>query len=159
MDQTCIDTDDDDLEFDNADQEENEDVLMHETSAYMVSKTNISRYQEMTQRILETGEEDEEESGEIMIHADVDAKNGQKRVVKPERNMLANIDKPEIPKLNLQKKETYSNMDLKINPSSVASEVSPLESLPKKKDSTLSQNKFKKSPTIAKKKSTNTPFA
>ena len=80
----------------------------------------------MTQRILETGEEDEEESGEIMILADVDAKNGQKRVVKPERNMLANIDKPEIPKLNLQKKETYSNMDLKINPSSVASDVSPL---------------------------------
>ena len=101
MDQTCIDTDDDDLEFDNAEQEENEDNYLHETSAYMVSKTNISRYQEMTQRILETGEEDEEESGEIMIVADTAAKNGQKRVVKPERNMLANIDKPEIPKLNL----------------------------------------------------------
>ena len=49
-------------------------------------------------------------------------------------------------------------MDLKINPSSVASEATALESLPKKK-STLTQDKFKKSPTVAKKKSTNTPFA
>ena len=37
MDQTCIDTDDDDLEFDDANHEENEDIVKHELSAFMVS--------------------------------------------------------------------------------------------------------------------------
>jgi len=49
MDQTCIDTDDDDLEFDNAQKEENEDQATRALSAFMVSQHNVSRYQEMTQ--------------------------------------------------------------------------------------------------------------
>ena len=55
MDQTCIDTDDDDLEFESARQEENEDVMLHELSEFMVNKNNMSRYQEMTRdQIVET---------------------------------------------------------------------------------------------------------
>ena len=34
--------------------------MLHELSAFMVSKNNISRYQEMTQQILETDAKDEE---------------------------------------------------------------------------------------------------
>lgn len=64
MDQTCIDSDDDDLEFDDARKEENEDVLLHDISAFMVSKGNISRYQEQTlmrsQMPKDTENDDEE---------------------------------------------------------------------------------------------------
>lgn len=60
MDQTCIDTDDDDLEFDNAQKEELEDQTQHELEAFMVSNQNISRYHEMTQQILETDAHEEE---------------------------------------------------------------------------------------------------
>ena len=83
MDQTCIDTDDDDLEFDNAEKEENEDQILHELSAFMVSRNNISRYQEMTQQILETDAVEEESQNDIAV-ANQHQKNGQKRVVKPE---------------------------------------------------------------------------
>mmetsp|Transcript_9471 Transcript_9471/g.14528 ORF Transcript_9471/g.14528 Transcript_9471/m.14528 type:complete len:91 (+) Transcript_9471:2472-2744(+) len=44
MDQTCIDTDDDDFELDGADREEKEDVLQNDVSAFMVSRSNISRF-------------------------------------------------------------------------------------------------------------------
>ena len=68
MDQTCIDTDDDDLEFDNAQKEENEDQILHDLSAFMVSRNNISRYQEMTRdQIVET-EAHEEESQDNIGH-------------------------------------------------------------------------------------------
>ena len=46
LEQTCIDTDDDDLEFDDAQEEEEEDIMVHDRSAFLVSKTNVSRYQE-----------------------------------------------------------------------------------------------------------------
>jgi len=44
LEQTCIDTDDDDFEFEDARAEEEEDQIVCETSAYMVSKTNRSKY-------------------------------------------------------------------------------------------------------------------
>ena len=44
MDQTCVDTDDDNLEFEDAQIEEEEDNIVHDVSAFMVSKANISRY-------------------------------------------------------------------------------------------------------------------
>ena len=44
MDQTCVDTDDDNLEFEDAQIEEEEDNILHDVSAFMVSKANISRY-------------------------------------------------------------------------------------------------------------------
>ena len=44
MDQTCIDTDDDDLEFEDARKEEERDMYMHQTSAFMVKQENISKY-------------------------------------------------------------------------------------------------------------------
>ena len=66
MDQTCIDTDDDDLEFLSAQQEEDEDNMLHEVSAFMVSKNNISRYQEMTRdQIIETDANEEESQDNI----------------------------------------------------------------------------------------------
>lgn len=66
MDQTCIDTDDDDLEFDNAQREENEDQILHDLSAFMVSKNNISRYHEMTRdQIVETEAHEEESQDNI----------------------------------------------------------------------------------------------
>jgi hypothetical protein len=46
LEQTCIDTDDDDLEFDSAKEEEEEDIMVHERSCFMVSNTNMSRYQQ-----------------------------------------------------------------------------------------------------------------
>ena len=68
MDQTCIDTDDDDLEFESARQEENEDVMLHELSEFMVNKNNMSRYQEMTRdQIVETQEEEEESQDNISL--------------------------------------------------------------------------------------------
>ena len=44
LEQTCIDTDDDDFEFEDARAEEEEDQIVCEASAYMVSRTNRSRY-------------------------------------------------------------------------------------------------------------------
>ena len=44
LEQTCIDTDDDDLEFDSAKEEEEEDIHVHERSCFMVSNANMSRY-------------------------------------------------------------------------------------------------------------------
>ena len=44
LEQTCIDTDDDDFEFEDARAEEEEDQIVCETSAYMVSRTNRSKY-------------------------------------------------------------------------------------------------------------------
>ena len=41
---TCMDTDDDDLEFDNAEPEEYQDLVRKDLSTYMVSKANISKY-------------------------------------------------------------------------------------------------------------------
>jgi hypothetical protein len=38
---------------------------MHEMSAFMVSKNNISRYQEMTQQIVETDAQEEESQHDI----------------------------------------------------------------------------------------------
>jgi hypothetical protein len=49
----------------------------------MVSRNNISRYQEMTQQILETDAVEEESQNDIAV-ANQHQKNGQKRVVKPE---------------------------------------------------------------------------
>ena len=44
MDITCIDSDDDNIEFDDADEEEYEDVTNKDVSAYMIAKNNISKY-------------------------------------------------------------------------------------------------------------------
>jgi len=44
LEQTCSDTDDDDFEFEDARAEEEEDQIVCETSAYMVSRTNRSKY-------------------------------------------------------------------------------------------------------------------
>ena len=48
MDQTCIDTDDDDKEFESARVEEEEDNYRNDTSAFMVSRTNASRFMNET---------------------------------------------------------------------------------------------------------------
>ena len=45
VDQTCIDTDDDDFEFDDAKKEERDDIRKHDVSAFMVSKANITKHQ------------------------------------------------------------------------------------------------------------------
>ena len=45
LDRTCIDTDDDDFEFEDAVKEEEEDIKLNDVSAYMVSKNNVSKYQ------------------------------------------------------------------------------------------------------------------
>lgn len=44
MDRTYVDTDDDDEEFDDAKYEEQEDNILNDVSAFMVSKANMSRY-------------------------------------------------------------------------------------------------------------------
>lgn len=44
MDQTCIDTDDDDFEFEDARKEEQADIRKHDVSAYMVSNTNATKF-------------------------------------------------------------------------------------------------------------------
>lgn len=45
MDQTCIDTDDDDFEFEDARKEEQDDVMANDISAFMVSRGNITKHQ------------------------------------------------------------------------------------------------------------------
>lgn len=127
MDQTCIDTDDDDLEFDNAEKEENEDQATRALSAFMVSQHNVSRYQEMTQQILETDalEEDEEDEDPENAAYQQSIMKGQQRVVKPPKKqsnmILEGLDKPEIPRVQLEKMDSYKNQQFKINPSSVGS--------------------------------------
>jgi len=44
MDQTCIDTDDDDFEFEDARKEEREDVRQNDVSAFMVSNANLTKF-------------------------------------------------------------------------------------------------------------------
>ena len=44
MDQTCIDTDDDDFEFEDAQKEERDDNRQHDVSAFMVSNAKASKY-------------------------------------------------------------------------------------------------------------------
>jgi hypothetical protein len=44
MDQTCIDTDDDDFEFEDARKEEKDDIRKHDVSAFMVSNTNATKF-------------------------------------------------------------------------------------------------------------------
>ena len=43
---TCVDSDDDDLEFEDAGKEEEQDQRNNDTSAFMVSRNNISKYQD-----------------------------------------------------------------------------------------------------------------
>ena len=50
VDQTCIDTDDDDFEFEDARGEEIADVRQNDVSAFMVSKANQSKYQFQTKQ-------------------------------------------------------------------------------------------------------------
>ena len=45
LDRTCIDTDDDDFEFEDARKEEEEDIKLNDVSAYMVSKNSVKNYQ------------------------------------------------------------------------------------------------------------------
>jgi hypothetical protein len=49
MDKTCIDTDDDDFEFEDAKDEEEEDNYKNNTTAFMVSRNNTSKYINDTQ--------------------------------------------------------------------------------------------------------------
>lgn len=49
LDKTCIDTDDDDFEFESARQEEEEDNYRNDTTAFMVSKQNVSKFINETQ--------------------------------------------------------------------------------------------------------------
>lgn len=49
VDKTCIDTDDDDLEFEDAKNEEDDDNYRNDTTAFMVSRHNVSRYINETQ--------------------------------------------------------------------------------------------------------------
>lgn len=49
LDKTCIDTDDDDFEFESARNEEEEDINRNDTTAFMVSKQNVSKYINETQ--------------------------------------------------------------------------------------------------------------
>jgi len=51
LEQTCIDTDDDDFEFEDARAEEEEDQIVCDTSAFMVSKTNRSKYDAEKSRV------------------------------------------------------------------------------------------------------------
>ena len=44
MDQTCIDTDDDDFEFEDARKEERDDIRQNDISAFMVSNTNATKF-------------------------------------------------------------------------------------------------------------------
>lgn len=52
LDKTYMDTDDDDEEFDDADEEELEDLENNDISAFMCSKSNVTRY--IDQSILQT---------------------------------------------------------------------------------------------------------
>ena len=45
MDLTCIDTDDDDFEFEDARKEEQDDIIGNDVSAFMVSRANITKHQ------------------------------------------------------------------------------------------------------------------
>ena len=44
MDQTCIDTDDDDYEFEDAQEEQEKDMIENHQTSFMVAQDNISRY-------------------------------------------------------------------------------------------------------------------
>ena len=83
----------------------------------MVSRNNISRYQEMTQQILESNASEEESQNDSAV-ANQHQKNGQQRVVKPENNsndnmILAGLDNTEVvTKLQMQhdkKKDTFQS--------------------------------------------------
>lgn len=44
MNKTCIDTDDDDFEFEDAKEEEEDDIYRNDTTAFMISRQNASRF-------------------------------------------------------------------------------------------------------------------
>ena len=71
--------------------------MFHELSAFMVSKNNISRYQEMTQQIVETDAREEESFDD---RANQQQRNGQTRIVAREDNMiLKGLENKDVPKV------------------------------------------------------------
>lgn len=160
LEQTCIDTDDDDLEFDSAKEEEEEDMMVHERSCFMVSRTNMSRYQEERSirmgpggmnKILDTneiiGEEEDDESfhDKVDMYKDVDKK-------KESNTILKNMSQDESKRTESQSSRLESSVKVR---KADESNVSINQDLGKSDDEDIQMDKRVDSQDVARLKSDN----